>query len=68
MKCFHGGGEAKWWIPEAAQSGFIDSHSDRTQPSSPSPFLELTPSDYDREQTLKRLLRGLGYYTLFRTA
>jgi hypothetical protein len=68
MKCFHGGGQAKWWIPDAAESGFATTESDRTPLSDPSPFLELTPSDYDREQTLKRVLRGLGYYTLFRTA
>jgi hypothetical protein len=68
IKCFHGGGEAKWWIPDAANSGFFATQADRTQPSSSFPFVELTPADYDREQSMKRLLRGLGYYTLFRTA
>ena len=68
IKCFHGGGEAKYWIPDAVGEDFFSKPEDRTHPTSASPFIELTPSDYDREQSLKRLLRGLGYYTLFRTA
>jgi hypothetical protein len=68
IKCFHGGGQAKWWIPDAVRENFFTRHEDRTHPTSTAPFIELTPSDYDREQSLKRLLRGLGYYTLFRTA
>jgi hypothetical protein len=68
IKCFHGGGEAKHWIPDAVREKFFTSVEDRTHATSPLPFIELTPSDYVREQSIKRLLRGLGYYTLFRTA
>ena len=68
IKCFHGGGEAKWWIPDAIRDNFFGDARDRTQPSSASAFLELKPAEYQREQSLKRLLRGVGYYNLFRTA
>jgi hypothetical protein len=68
IKCFHGGGEAKHWIPGAAASGLFAEPQDRTQFTSVSPFIELTPTDYERQQAGKRLLRRLGYYTLFRTA
>ena len=68
IKCFHGGGEAKWWIPDAAESGLFAVHASHTEPSVSIPFVELSPSDYHREQSLKRVLRGLGYYSLFRTA
>ena len=68
IKCFHGGGEAKWWIPDAVESGLFAKPAARVELSRPIPFIELTPSDYDREQSLKRVLRGLGYYSLFRTA
>jgi hypothetical protein len=68
IKCFHGGGEAKWWIPDAADSGMFLAPGSHTEPTQPISFVELTRSDYDREQSLKRVLRGLGYYSLFRTA
>ena len=68
MKCFHAGGEAKWWIPEACDAGFPHAASDRTQPGKILPFVELTPVRYGREQSIKRLLRGMGYYRLFRAA
>ena len=68
IKCFHGGGEAKWWIPDAVDSGMFALPTPQTNPSLAIPFVELTRSDYDREQSFKRVLRGLGYYSLFRTA
>jgi hypothetical protein len=68
MKCFHGGGEAKWWIPEAFKSGYLASEADCTRPSALSPFIELTAVHYRREQSIKRLLQGMGYYSLFRPA
>lgn len=68
MKCFHGGGEAKWWIPDGANSGAFATHVSHLEPTPSIPYVELTPSHYDREQSLKRVLRGLGYYSLFRTA
>jgi hypothetical protein len=65
MKCFHAGGEAKWWLP-----GFIANNSIRhaksvAGDSAISPFIELTHGRYKYEQQAKGLLRGLGYYRLF---
>ena len=68
MKCFHGGGEAKYWIADAVGHSFLASHVDRVEVTEGPAFEELTPSGYGREQSIKRLLRGLGYYALFRTA
>ncbi len=64
MKCFHAGGEAKWWVPEAVASrtGPI---ADVIADSQLKPFVELTPTRYGCEQSLKGALRGLGYYRVF---
>ncbi len=64
MKCFHAGGEAKWWVPDAvaARRGEI---SEVLQPGRLRPFRELTAAFYEREQGLKGALRGLGYYRVF---
>jgi hypothetical protein len=68
MNCFHGGGEAKWWIPEAFKSGYLDADRESMRPGHLTPFLELTAGHYRREQSIKRVLRGMGYYSLFRPA
>jgi hypothetical protein len=68
IKCFHGGGEAKWWIPPTIASGFFKQKFQCLQPGLITPFIELTPAAYHREQTVKRFLQGVGYYTLFRNA
>ena len=68
MKCFHGGGEAKYWIPEVVGETFLAARVDQLDATVGPPFEELTPAGYLREQSIKRLLRGLGYYALFRTA
>lgn len=65
MKCFHGGGPAKWWIP-----GFLDAQrmpAARELPAQVSfdRFEELTQDDYESTQRLKRVARKLGYYKLF---
>ena len=64
MKCFHAGGEAKWWVPEAvaARGGEI---AEVLEPGRMRSFRELTPGFYEREQGLKGALRGLGYYRVF---
>jgi hypothetical protein len=67
IKCFHGGGEAKWWLAEAKQKGMLDEQNDRTAPGRILPFEELVPGEYYREQHVKTLLGKLGYYSLFRT-
>ncbi|MGI0491580.1 hypothetical protein ACN4EG_07195 [Alkalinema pantanalense CENA528] len=64
MKCFHGGGVAKWWIIDAYRQGWLDRSHRLAQPTSTTPFIELTSSQYHREQRLKHLLRKLGYYAL----
>ena len=64
MKCFHAGGEAKWWLPE-----FITTQDEASasvvEYSPTQPFIELTPGRYFFEQRAKGLLRGLGYYRAF---
>lgn len=67
IKCFHAGGEAKWWLSEAKQKGMLDQQKDRTTPGPILPYEELMPSTYYREQRVKSYLRRLGYYSLFRT-
>ena len=68
LKCFHAGGEAKWWLHKARESGMLDGQSTLDQPGSALPFEELTPAQYAREQTFKRMLQAMGYYQIFRTA
>ncbi len=63
MKCFHAGGEAKWWLAEA--TGAHKSSAAKLQPGRILPFVELTPARYRFEQGAKDLLRGLGYYRVF---
>jgi len=67
MKCFHAGGEAKWWLAEAKLRGVLDQHSDRTLPGKVVPFEELIPGTYYRQQRVKSVLASLGYYSFFRT-
>ena len=64
MKCFHGGGIAKWWIIDAFPMGFLEGQNRLDQPSKPIPFIELTPEQYRSEQSMKERLRKLGYYAL----
>jgi hypothetical protein len=68
IKCFHAGGEAKWWIHGAREKGLMDSKTERTQPGRLLPYVELTPSNYARELALKRVIQALGYYQIFRPA
>jgi hypothetical protein len=67
IKCFHAGGEAKWWLAEAKQKGTLDRQMDRTAPSAILPFEELMPTTYYREQRVKSILAKLGYYSVFQT-
>jgi hypothetical protein len=68
LKCFHAGGEAKWWLHAARETGLADGHATHTQPGRVLPFVELTPAHYARELAFKRVLAALGYYQIFRTA
>jgi hypothetical protein len=65
IKCFHAGGEAKWWLAQASNSGLLDRKRDRTEPGSILPFEQLEPEVYHREQRLKTWLTRLGYYSVF---
>jgi hypothetical protein len=68
LKCFHAGGEAKWWLHEAREAGMLKSKAEVSPAGRIIPFVELTPSDYARERAFKRVLRALGYYHVFRPA
>jgi len=68
LKCFHAGGEAKWWLHTARELGPLDRRATHSQPGSILPFVELTPAEYARELALKRVLQILGFYQLFRSA
>jgi hypothetical protein len=65
MKCFHAGGEAKWWISDAQRGGFLDPSSDVLEPSPIRRPVELTRWRFETEQKAKDLLRRMGYYNLF---
>ena len=66
VKCFHAGGEAKWWLPDGYERGMLDQNGNIVEPSSIMPFLELTPTEYNSLQRNRRWLRRLGYYAAFR--
>lgn len=68
LKCFHAGGEAKWWLHAARESGLLDGGATHSQPGNILPFVELKPAQYARELALKRALQALGYYQIFHTA
>ncbi len=65
MKCFHAGGEAKWWLPEFIAALGDSPRREVTESSGITPFIELTRERYVREQQAKGFLRGLGYYRVF---
>ena len=65
MKCFHAGGEAKWWLTESLAERSTQNTSAHLEPGPIQPFVELTPSRYQREQNAKHLLRTVGYYRIF---
>ena len=64
IKCFHAGGEAKWWLPEAKARGMLDINGSVLTQSEILPFVEMTPAAYAREQNAKNWLRRFGYYRL----
>lgn len=68
IKCFHAGGEAKWWLPEFEQSGDLPAPQEHLTPTPIRPFVPLTPGRYETEQTAKSALRALGYHRLFSTS
>ncbi|MDP9123151.1 MAG: hypothetical protein M3N82_00860 [Pseudomonadota bacterium] len=67
MKCFHGGGPAKWWIPDFIKGGFMPPTGVVDYHVSPPKFEELTKNQYLSGQRWKTLARKLGYYALFKS-
>lgn len=65
MKCFHGGGEAKWVIPDLILEQRDAGSREILEPGRVLPFVELKPARYGVEQKAKDLLRGVGYYRVF---
>lgn len=65
MKCFHAGGEAKWWLTGARDSGGLDCGGNVTARSGFRAYQELMPHEYYSLQRRRHLLRKLGYYSLF---
>jgi hypothetical protein len=63
-KCFHAGGEAKWWLADAYNLGFLDYNNDVAFLTDLWPYRELTPSKYYSMQRTRRWLRKLGYYVI----
>jgi hypothetical protein len=68
LKCFHAGGEAKWWLHAGRENGLLDTGATYSEPGSVLPFVELKPAQYARELAMKRVLQAVGYYQIFRTA
>jgi hypothetical protein len=65
MKCFHAGGEAKSWLVDIAAARASEPAASYIQTATVMPFVELSSSRYEREQTLRSVIAGLGYYRLF---
>jgi hypothetical protein len=65
IKCFHAGGEAKWWLLEAKDKGYLEGSGVRPRPSCPLPFEELKPDVFVRIEQRRGWLRKVGYYSLF---
>jgi hypothetical protein len=68
LKCFHAGGESKWWLLAARASEMLDSTTEHTLPGRTIPFVELRPANYATERAFKRVLQYTGYYRIFRSA
>jgi hypothetical protein len=64
MKCFHGGGIAKWWIPEALDAGDLPPPGEVMEARPPLPYVELTRAAYEAMQSMKVWARRVGYYRL----
>ncbi len=65
IKCFHAGGEAKWWLSEAYRLGYLERNGLNLGPSKPLRFTELEPKTFAHLQRNRRWLRKAGYYSLF---
>jgi hypothetical protein len=64
MKCFHGGGVAKWWIPLRVAQGEFDLPGEIVGSHALRPFEPLTLQEYLDSRRLKRWAGRLGYYRI----
>jgi hypothetical protein len=64
MKCFHGGGIAKWWIPGRIAAGHFAPPRTLGEDSGLQPFVPLAREIYEATRRAKDLARRLGYYRL----
>jgi len=67
VKCFHAGGDAKWWLPEAQKAGILDQGREVTTPGQIKPFVELGAAEYRRMRRTRDWLRRVGYYRLIQS-
>jgi hypothetical protein len=67
IKCFHGGGVAKWWVAPALAAGDLPRPVEITASRQPKPFEELGFAQYNADQRLKRWARRVGYYRLVKS-
>jgi hypothetical protein len=65
MKCFHGGGVAKWWIPDRIAAGGFAPPGTIVEPTGLAPFVPLVEGAYEATRRWKERARRLGYYRLF---
>lgn len=65
IKCFHGGGAAKWWVPGFSAQGRLPKPTLIDEHRPPLPFEVLTSDTYQASQRLRRAARAVGYYRLF---
>lgn len=65
IKCFHAGGEAKWWLSDAKKEGYLDAGAINCGRLEAHPFEEFTPATFAGLERRRLWLRRLGYYTLF---
>lgn len=65
LKCFHAGGEAKWWLPEIVREGDQPRDLSDIASAPPRPFIPLTGARYACEQAAKTFVGQLGYHRFF---
>jgi hypothetical protein len=65
IKCFHAGGEAKWWLSEAEKLGYLNSNRVLLEESCQLFFKELTARDFARLQLVRHWAKKIGYYAFF---
>lgn len=68
MKCFHAGGEAKWWLRAMEDTRMFPPMTEQTTAGKVIPYVELSSIRYNCEQFLKNAIGRLGYYRLFAAA